>query len=158
MFLSLFAILANHSLLSLATAPPQHAVYKNTVKLPFIGEQTVQISILSNCTGRLELRGALQIDEPVTFTMYPSGEFDFSLTDRTIQLLRRFRTRLMEASYNPNTDEASVTVQPPLPISIHIRLIRATIWRLCGNATTSQKKKIHPNLDLAVIAAENGRL
>ena len=48
----------------------------------------------------------------------------FSLTEATLRLLRRFRTSLERAGYDPDTDTSWVVVWPPLPLSIRVRLDR----------------------------------
>ena len=86
-----------------------------------------QLSIISAHTARLQLSGRLELDEPVEYAVHPSGELNFSLTERTLRLLRRFRTSMESAGYEPDTDQAWVVVWPPLPLSIRIRLDRAEV-------------------------------
>ena len=95
-----------------------------TVKLPVVGQQTVELSIISRTLARLQLRGRLNIDQTVEYTMDQSGQLSFHLTEATQRLLRRFRTRLAEAGYDAKTDTSWVVVFPPLPFSVNIRLNR----------------------------------
>ena len=108
----------------LGCGPPPGAVYHRTVRLPVIGRQTVRLSIVSTTKATLQLQGALNIDEPVAYRISSTGELSFELTDATQAVLKRFRTSLIAAGFDPDTDGAYVIVWPPLPIPIRIRLYR----------------------------------
>jgi hypothetical protein len=106
--------------------PPVGAVYERTVALPIIGKQTVRLAIVSPHLASIKLLGALQLDE---FLRYGSdattGELLFELSERTILLLRRLGVALRTAEYLVRSDEAYVTVAPPLIRPIRIRLDRS---------------------------------
>ena len=68
---------------------------------------------------------ALNLDEPVEYTVcQETGALDFRLTDNTHRILRRFRTSLRAAAFDPDNDEAFVTVAPPVVPAIKIKLNR----------------------------------
>lgn len=91
---------------------------------PLASCATQSLSIISHHKARLKLSGRLQLDEPVEYAVHASGALDFSLTERTQRLLRRFRTSMCSAGYDGVRDSAWVVVWPPLPLSIKIRLQR----------------------------------
>jgi len=109
----------------LAYQPPLGAVYMRQIHLPVIGEQNISLAIISSTRAQLFLSGRLKLDEPIEYSIDQSnGDLSFEINDRTKKLLRRFRTSLTGAGYNPVTDTARVTVCPPLPVSVRIQLER----------------------------------
>ena len=120
-------LLAPHALHAGAASldPPVGARYLRTLHLPVIGKQTLQLDILGATEARLLLAGALNLDEPVEYTVcQETGALDFRLTDNTHRILRRFRTSLRAAAFDPDNDEAFVTVAPPVVPAIKIKLNR----------------------------------
>ncbi|KAL3928221.1 MAG: hypothetical protein SGPRY_002484 [Prymnesium sp.] len=114
---------------ALSHQPPLGATYSRTVQLPVIGEQSISLTILTPAKALLHMRGRLNLnDEPVEYTVDPSsGQLSFTLSQRTRSILRQFRTSLVAAGYDPQNDVASVTIWPPLPVSIPIRLQRDAV-------------------------------
>lgn len=106
------------------SAPPLGAVYKRTMSLPVIGEQTIELTIISDSAARIIMSGRLNLDEPVRYDITPEGQLHFELTDTTHRILRRFRTTLDAAGYDAATDTSWVVVWPPLPMSVRIQLKR----------------------------------
>ena len=86
--------------------------------------ETQALSIVTETRARLQLRGRLELDEPVEYDISETGQLSFSLTDSTKRLLRRFRTSLDAAAYDSDADTAQVTVWPPLPLAVRINLHR----------------------------------
>ena len=120
-------LLAPHALHASGASldPPVGARYLRTLHLPVIGKQTLQLDILGATEARLLLAGALNLDEPVEYTVcQETGALDFRLTDNTHRILRRFRTSLRAAAFDPVEDEAFVTVAPPVVPAIKIKLNR----------------------------------
>jgi len=107
-----------------AGRPPVGAIYSVTKKLPVIGGQKITLEIVSTTKARLAMEGALNLDEPVDYDVEPSGELKFTLTNATHRILKRFRTSLCGAGYDTDSDTAHVTVWPPLPMSVRLRLGR----------------------------------
>ena len=104
---------------ALLPRPPVGAVYARRLHLPLVGAQRICVRVDSEEEGTLCLRGALTLDDRVGFV-----DGSFVLGDATRALLRRTRTALVGATYDPETDTATVTVQPPLPMPLDIRLER----------------------------------
>lgn len=77
--------------------PPIGAHYTRTLALPVIGQQTVELSILSGSVARLCMKGAISLDEPVKYFPSQDGGLGFSLSDATHALLKRMRTSLRSA-------------------------------------------------------------
>ena len=104
--------------------PPLGAVYMRQIHLPIIGEQNISLAIITSTRAQLFLSGKLNVDEPVEYSIQSNGDVSFEINDRTKELLRRFRTSLISAGYDPVTDTARVVVCPPLPVSVRIQLER----------------------------------
>jgi hypothetical protein len=99
--------------------PPVGAVYARDVSLPFLGKQRIRLSVDSRSKGTLFMRGALNLEDEVTFV----GD-GFELGDDTRAMLRRTHTSLRAAYYDDKNDVAVVTVQPPMPMPLTFRLRR----------------------------------
>lgn len=106
-------------------APPMGAVYARTLWLPVLGTQTIQLTVLSKVLMRLELRGAILLDDTVAYARAPSGKLVFEFSDATTRMLRRFRTSFLGADYTPGNDRATFSVSPPLmPGAVIVQLRR----------------------------------
>jgi hypothetical protein len=77
--------------------PPIGAHYTRTLALPVIGQQTVELSILTGSVARLCMKGAISLDEPVRYFPSQDGGLGFSISDGTHALLKRMRTSLRSA-------------------------------------------------------------
>jgi len=105
-------------------APPIGATYEKEIGLPVIGQQKFSLKILSHNEARLLVKGVLNLDEPIKYSISPGGRMNCRLSDPTLKKLRRFRTSLKEFGYNAETDTPYVKVRPPLPKSVLINLKR----------------------------------
>jgi len=105
-------------------APPTGAVYRKTLPIPVIGLQSFRLHILSDRRAHLQIDGILQVDEILDYHVRPGGSFSLRLPDGLKQVLRRFRTKLVEFGYDHVTDLPYVVVSPPLPTKIRIQLMR----------------------------------
>ena len=98
------------------------------------------------------MEGRLNLDEPVDYSIDgEDGHLNFSLTDATVRMLRRFRTSLDAAGYDADTDTSWVVVWPPLPFSIRMKLpridrdpqrrlemrVRRVFWRKDSHSSSS---------------------
>ena len=107
-------------ILALALArPPVGAVYARDISLPFLGKQRIRLSVDSRSKGTLSMRGALNLEDRVTFV----GD-GFELGEATRAMLRRTHTSLRSAHYDAERDVAVVSVQPPMPMPLTFRLHR----------------------------------
>tara|TARA_B110000046_G_scaffold61710_1_gene69330 strand:- start:1275 stop:1634 length:360 start_codon:yes stop_codon:yes gene_type:complete len=108
------------------SAPPVGAVYERNLTLPVLGGQRVRLRIDSRTRATLDLEGALALRAPVHYALTDDGYFQFVLDAPTHALLRRVRTRLGAAAYDAVADTAHVTVHPPLPFPVVVRMARST--------------------------------
>lgn len=107
--------------------PPPGSLYKKTIYLPFLGQQTFALSISdrSNSAGHLMIEGVMSVIADIDYSICESsGSVRFVLPEVIQQMLRRFRTKLVSAKYLPETDTIVVRVLPPLPRHINIEMQR----------------------------------
>ena len=112
-------------LLATTSSPPVGAVYERTLTLPVLGKQHVRLRIDSRTRATLDLEGALSLRAPVQYRLDDEGHFEFVLDAPTRALLTRVRTSLGAAGYDAGTDTAHVTVHPPLPFPVVLRMARS---------------------------------
>ena len=105
-------------------SPPTGAVYKKTLPIPVLGRQSFHLRILSDRRAHLRIDGVLSVDEILDYKVKPCGAFSILIPDGLQNLLRKFRTRLVEFGYDSATDLPYVVVSPPLPTKIRIQLAR----------------------------------
>ena len=108
--------------------PKVWAQYHLQKKIPVLGKQTFQLRILQENVAELLINGMLEVKDVIHYTVDErSGEFSFTLSERTNMILKRFRTKLLAATYCPKTDRSSIIVQPPLPMKLSLHLNRL-LW------------------------------
>jgi hypothetical protein len=105
--------------------PPVRAVYARTLQLPFVGEQTIRLHVLSRSRARLQLTGAFDVDDRrVAYWVDEESKLRFELGEPTLRLLARTRTTLLHASYDAEADVAIVVVRPGALPRLRLRLER----------------------------------
>ena len=105
--------------------PPVGGVYAHTVWLPVLGMQTISLTVLSHARMRLELSGAISLDDIVTYVSTPAGSLAFEFSAPTKRMLRRCRTSFRGAEYFRDGDRATFAISPPLvPGVMHVQLHR----------------------------------
>ena len=94
-------------------------------KIPVIGVQTFRLRILDHNLAELTIEGLIEVRDKIPYQVdQQSGELSFTLSESTKLILKRFRTKLLKASYCPMKDRPSILVRPPLPMPIHLHLAR----------------------------------
>lgn len=121
----MLACVLPYALLLATTSPPVGAVYERNLTLPVLGKQRVRLRIDSRTRATLDLEGALALRAPVQYRLDDSGYFEFVLDAPTRALLKRVRTSLGAAGYDAVADTAHVTVHPPLPFPVVLRMARS---------------------------------
>jgi hypothetical protein len=116
-------------------------VYSHTARFPVIGHQSIALAIESRRDARLVMHGRLNLDEPVQYDLDENGDFSFELTEPTLKILRRFRTKLGKVGYDGDVDNAWVDVWPPVPLSIRIQLKRVQRPMLAHSFARIQKPR-----------------
>mmetsp|Transcript_15230 Transcript_15230/g.23194 ORF Transcript_15230/g.23194 Transcript_15230/m.23194 type:complete len:201 (+) Transcript_15230:85-687(+) len=105
--------------------PPVNSYYEMKMKIPVIGHQIFRLRIKSIFRAELIIEGMLNINDEVPYSVNEvTGEIQFSLSQVTTSILRKFRTKLIRASYCHKTDTPTIEVRPPLPTTIKIRMKR----------------------------------
>lgn len=105
--------------------PPLNSYYETTMKIPIIGYQSFRLRIKSTTLAELVIEGILNINDEVPYSVNEvTGELNFCLSQVTTSILRKFRTKLIKASYCHKTDTPMIEVRPPLPTTIKIRMKR----------------------------------
>ena len=113
-----------------AGRPPTGAVYMATVKMPVIGSQTFMLRLTGRNRCQIVLSGPLSLNEPASFTE-EHNDVDTVVTlvmnfnDPTLELLRRWRTRIKATTWHRDGDYAMLVVAAPLIPPIRIRMPRA---------------------------------
>ncbi len=105
-------------------ALPPGATYQQTMSFPLLGEQTFQISVLSETTAHLKISGMMSIDEIIPFTLDSTGRLLMALPNSVLETLQRFRTKFLEAGYDARTDRPFVRVAPPVLRPLKIMMTR----------------------------------
>lgn len=103
---------------------PIGAKYHHTMKFPVLGVQAFRLRILSNTKAHLQISGMLTVDEVVPYTADGIGRLKFSLSDHTKRTLRRFKTRLLGAGYDPSNDTPFFKISPYILPAVTIRMDR----------------------------------
>jgi hypothetical protein len=103
---------------------PIGARYYRSVSFPVLGRQAFQIHVLSDATARLQITGMLAIDEIIPYSTDLAGRLSFTLSEKTKEILRKFKTKLLEAGYDPRTDEPYFKVAPYVLPALKIRMGR----------------------------------
>ncbi|KAJ1632151.1 hypothetical protein T492DRAFT_990908 [Pavlovales sp. CCMP2436] len=107
-----------------AGLPPIGSVFARSLTLPVIGMQTVRLTIQGETDARIELAGALSLDQRLSYGLNKKGGFAFELSDATQKLLQGMGVALTDADYDAKGDQASVTIKPPMVGEIKISLDR----------------------------------
>eukprot|EP00962_Isochrysis_galbana_P039317 scaffold14069_cov126-Isochrysis_galbana.AAC.5 len=111
-------------LLPSGSRPPVGGVYLRTLWLPVLGMQTISLTVVSHNRLRLQLSGAICLDDTVAYVATASG-LVFEFSPPTKSMLRRFRTSFRGADYIADTDHAIFSVSPPLvPGTVNVQLRR----------------------------------
>lgn len=104
---------------------PVGATYVRTLPFPFLGQQTFQLHVLSDTTARLQVNGMLSVDEVVAYGVDETGCMSFALSDSTRQIMRRLKTKIVEAGYEDAKDAPYFCVAALFFPSIKVSLKRA---------------------------------
>lgn len=103
--------------------PPVNAQYELKISIRVIGQQSFKLRILSETRAELIIDGMLKLRDEINFMTDPAtGQLSFSLSKKTLSILKRFRTSLRHANYCSTTDIPVVIVRPPLPFDITLKL------------------------------------
>jgi len=87
----------------------------------------VRLRVLSAKKAKLQLVGLISLDEPVQYDFEVKDVPQFTLTEDTHRVMRKFRTSLVSLGYERERDMPWVVVRPPLPVPVCIRLKREQI-------------------------------
>jgi hypothetical protein len=113
------------SVLASSHAPMPGSVYKCSLRLPILGKQEFQLSVHEETKAHLSIAGIMSVDAIIDYNVCSeSGAVSFSLPNSVVKMMNKFRTKLLEARYMPDTDSVTIKVQPPLPWHILIELSR----------------------------------
>merc|ERR1711892_667322 len=82
-----------------AATPPLGTKYASVVQLPVIGEQHFGLSVTSDREAQLTLQGAIDLDEPIQYSVGSDGKLEFTLSETTTRILGRLGTTLLHAEY-----------------------------------------------------------
>ena len=109
--------------------PPPGAIYVATVNMPVIGSQTFMLRVTERQRCQIVLIGPLSLNEPASYTEEASESDDVAslvmrFNEPTLDLLRRWRTRIKATTWHRDGDWAELLVSPPLIPAIRIRMAR----------------------------------
>jgi hypothetical protein len=105
--------------------PLPGSVYKCLLRLPILGKQEFQLSVYEETKAHLSIAGIMSVEAMIDYNVCSeSGTVSFSLPDAVVKMMNKFRTKLLEARYMPDTDSVTIKVQPPLPWHVLIELSR----------------------------------
>jgi hypothetical protein len=112
------------SALASSHVPLPGSIYKCFLRLPFLGKQELQLSVYET-KAHLWIAGIMSVDAMIDYNVcVESGAVSFSLPDSVVKTMNKFRTKLLEARYMPDTDSVTIKVQPPLLRHILVELSR----------------------------------
>ena len=109
--------------------PQAGAVYTRTLNMPVIGRQTFMLRVLGRQRCQIVLIGPLSLNEPASYveeSTAANGVIRLAMVfnEPTLELLRRWRTRIKGTTWTRDGDFATLVVQPPLIPAIRIRMER----------------------------------
>jgi len=105
-------------------SPPVGAIYSKRLWIPLLGQQAIVVHILPDGQQRLELSGAINLDETFSYTVDGTGRVLSNLPPRTQRILKRFGTSFRGARYLAHSDSSIFTMKPFVGPAIHVRLER----------------------------------
>lgn len=92
--------------------PPIGARYRETLKFPLLGHQTISLHIASKYRASIAMEGIITHEEELDYTICPLGNtVEFTLSDYLDHIMHRYRCRIQEAWYDAERDQACITVR-----------------------------------------------
>ena len=111
--------------LSSSCIPRPGSTYHCSMKLPFLGVQSFQLSVRGENKRHLSIGGGMSVDATIDHNVCSTtGAVSFLLPESVIKILRKFRTKLVEARYNPESDSVLIKVLSPIQRHVQIELSR----------------------------------
>lgn len=108
-----------------AATPPPGASYSTVIELPVIGEQHFRLDVTSDREAQLTMQGAIDLAEPIEYSVSSDGKLDFTLSETTTRILGRLGTTLLHAEYFKANDSSEITIAPPLGVpAVRVTLMR----------------------------------
>jgi len=105
---------------------PIGATYHHSMQFPVLGKQAFQLHIISDTQAHLRISGMLNVDEVVPYETHRKSQISFNLSEQTKQILRKFKTKLLEAGYDEHTDTPYVKVAPYVLPAVKINMGRVS--------------------------------
>lgn len=94
------------------TIPPIGAFYYTQFWVPLAGKQSILLHINSVSSAHLKINGVFDLNETLEYKAdCVSGKFAFELSDQTLFILSKFKTKLCGAYYHSKTDTSVVTLK-----------------------------------------------
>lgn len=94
--------------------PPVGAQYQKTLSYPLVGQQLVRITINDNKHVSIKMNGIVNFVGDVEYKLLvrlPDNRIHFILPSKLQRILDRFKVTINNASYNHETDSASLTIK-----------------------------------------------
>ena len=101
------------------------ASYTGALQLPVLGQQSLRLTVTTDRQAQITLAGAINLNEPIEYSLGPEGKLAFILNEATDGVLKRLGTRLLQAEYHKANDSSEITIAPPLVPAIRVQLMRA---------------------------------
>ena len=107
----------------MCNAIPIGGIYEADIFIPFIGNQNIKLSIVSELNAHIHLKGLITTDGEISYT-FSNSKFEFELTPEVRNVLKQFRCHIADADYNSQRDVASVVIGTPFFVKKHVQLHR----------------------------------
>jgi hypothetical protein len=90
--------------------PPTGAQYGSHISIPFIGQQHIQLDIVTKKLARINLSGIISMEENLNYHMTKDNKLEFSMSGSLEKVLNKYFVKIHTAEYDPKSDTASICV------------------------------------------------
>ncbi len=106
----------------MCNAIPIGGIYEADIFVPF-GNQNIKLSIISESNAHIYLKGLITIDGDISYT-FLNSKFEFELSPKVGNILKKIRCYIADADYNSQSDVASIIIGTPFFVKKRVKLHR----------------------------------
>lgn len=98
--------------ISFLTRPPIGANYRTNLNFLWIGQQNIELCILSKTEANITLEGIIDCKDTITYGIDSKGSIAFHLTNVLQAKLNKYRVTLSVASYESDVAQIYIVIKP----------------------------------------------
>mgnify|MGYP001323334171 CR=1 FL=1 len=110
MFFNFVILLSTIS--NIVLLPPINNIYRATINVPILGKQNVEYERLSQLNSEIRMSGIINDKAYITYDLVNNSNklYTYTLDDKFIKILKKYRCELSNAEYCPLTDLSTINV------------------------------------------------